>query len=55
MVTRAPEIDLRRDYVALPRNYGTPEYFEREDIKAVRETVFRNLEDLDARSGFSAR
>ncbi len=55
VVTRAPEIDLRRDYVALPRNYGTPEYFEREDIKAVRETVFRNLEDLDARSGFSAR
>ena len=31
VVTTAPSIDFRTDYVALPKNYGSKEYFERED------------------------
>ncbi|MBQ5685665.1 MAG: hypothetical protein IIV27_08515, partial [Clostridia bacterium] len=49
----APIMDYMTDYVALPKNYGTYEYFNREDVKAIRETVFAALDDLDARTGLT--
>ena len=33
VVTKAADMDFRVDYVALPKNYGSKEYFEREDVK----------------------
>jgi len=55
IVTKAPEMDYKTDYVALPKNYGTPAYYARRDVTAIRETVFNNLEDLDGRTGFSRK
>lgn len=49
----APVMDYMHDYVALPKNYGSYEYFHREDVKAIRETVFAALDDLDARTGLT--
>ena len=51
----APGLDLTRDYVALPRNYGTPDYFARPDIQAIRTLVFDTLDALDARTGFAGK
>jgi len=53
IIKDAPEMDYMRDYVVLPKNYGTPTYFNREDIKAIRDTVYRALDELDERCRFS--
>lgn len=50
-----PGLDLSRDYVALPKNYGTPGYFSRPDVKAIRALVFETLDALDAHEHFTAR
>jgi uncharacterized protein (DUF362 family) len=55
IVTKAPEMDYKNDYVALPRNYGTPAYYSRPDVSAIRQTVFRNLEELDEKTGFTEK
>lgn len=47
-----PGIDLMRDYVALPKSYGTDAYFSREDVRTIRETVFSALDALDEHEGF---
>ena len=52
VVTQAPEMDFRQDYVALPKNYGTKEYFERADIKEIYRLVFENLEKLNEKNQF---
>lgn len=44
-----------RDYVALPRDYGTDAYFAREDVRVIRETVFATLDALNAREPFVER
>ena len=54
VISYLPEgVDLRRDYVALPRNYPSPEYFTRPDIQAVYTLVEQNLTELDARLHFT--
>ena len=56
MISHLPDgIDLRRDYVALPRNYGSPAYFARPDIQAIYRLVEQNLAELDAHIHFIAR
>ncbi len=49
----APVMDYTKDFVALPDNYGTYDYFNREDVKAIRETVFAALDDLNERTGIA--
>ncbi len=49
----APVMDYSKDFVALPKNYGTYDYFQRADVKAIRETVFAALDDLNARTNIS--
>lgn len=51
-ITQAPPLDFQKDYVALPKNYGTEAYFAREDIKAIKHTVKTNLDTLNAKMGF---
>ena len=53
IIKDAPEMDYMRDYVVLPQDYGTPAYFNREDIKAIRDTVYRALDELNERCHFS--
>lgn len=49
----APIMDYSKDFVALPENYGTYDYFHREDIKAIRETVFAALNELNEKTNFA--
>lgn len=47
-------MDYSKDFVALPENYGTYDYFHRADVTAIRETVFAALNDLNERTSFAA-
>ncbi len=51
VISHAPHGDYRRDFVALPRNYGTPAYFSRPDVQAIYHLVAENLTQLDAHTG----
>lgn len=55
VVTNAPDIDFRKDYVALPENYGTPQYYNRPDIQAIHRLIFENLDTLNKKNGFVSR
>jgi uncharacterized protein (DUF362 family) len=55
IITNVPEMNYRQDFVALPRDYGTPAYFNRPDVQAIRDTVYRSLGDLDVRTHFSEK
>jgi len=55
IVTEAPKLNYLKDFVALPENYGSLEYFEREDVKAIRNTVFKCLDDLESKTKFSEK
>lgn len=55
VISHALEMDFTRDYVSLPREYGSPAYFEREDIKAIQTVVRDNLEKLDAEIHFTEK
>lgn len=55
VVSSAPDMDYRCDYVALPKDYGTDAYFKRKDIRAIYDTVYKNLDELDAKTGFSKK
>jgi uncharacterized protein (DUF362 family) len=54
-ITHLPELNFVPGCVALPKDYGTPEYDARPEVKAIRQALFQNLSDLDARTGFSER
>ena len=54
VITHAPRLDYLRDYVSLPANFGSDQYEVREDVVAIRETVFRNLTALDEKVHFSS-
>ncbi|MEG2016392.1 MAG: DUF362 domain-containing protein [Oscillospiraceae bacterium] len=49
----APKMNYLNDFVALPSYYGTNDYFNRADIKAIRETVFSALDELNSRTHFT--
>lgn len=56
VISHIPEgLDLRQDYVALPRDYGKASYFARQDVKEIYRLVEENLGTLDARTGFTRR
>lgn len=55
VVTTASSMDFRNDYVALPKNYGSQSYFERKDVQEIYRVVFKNLDELDAKTGFSKK
>ncbi len=49
----APKMDYMNNFCSLPKNYGTKKYFNRPDIKAIRETVWAGLDDLNAKTDFA--
>ena len=54
IIKNAPEkVDYMNDFAALPKTYGTKKYFDREDIKAIHDTVYAALDDLDAKTHFT--
>ncbi len=54
-VTTLPDMDFRNDYVALPKNYGTEAYFQRKDVRAIYDAVWKNLNSLDQKTGFTKK
>jgi uncharacterized protein (DUF362 family) len=52
VITDAPRINYMHNFVILPYYYGTEKYFNRPDVKAIRETVQKNLDDLDRHTGW---
>jgi uncharacterized protein (DUF362 family) len=52
VITDAPRVNYMHNYVILPYYYGTEQYFSRPDVKAIRETVQKNLAALDERTGW---
>lgn len=55
VVSHAKNMDFTRDYVSLPREYGSPAYDEREDVKAIKAVVRENLENLDSEIHFTQK
>lgn len=53
VITHASSMDYTVDYVSLPKNYGTEEYFERSDVKSIYKAVYDNLNQLDERIHFT--
>ncbi|GAA0182343.1 hypothetical protein SH2C18_47370 [Clostridium sediminicola] len=39
VITHAPKMNYMRDYVALPKNYGQAEYYQRKDIASIQNIV----------------
>ena len=54
VIEHAPPMDYMRDYVALPREYGKPNYDQRPDVTAIR-SVVNNLSRLDHEIHFTER
>ncbi len=52
VITDAPYINYMHNYVVLPYYYGSAKYFDRPDIKAIRETVYKSLDTLNEATGF---
>ena len=55
VITPARPLDYSRDYVCLPREYGTPAYDQREDVQAIRAAMNDNLARLDEHIHFTER
>lgn len=55
VIKNAPKMNYLNDFVVLPKNYGTNDYFNRKDVKAIRQTVFDALDELDLRTEFSKK
>lgn len=55
VISHARDMDFTNDYVSLPREYGSPAYDEREDIKDIKAVVRENLEKLDAEIHFTEK
>lgn len=51
-ITQAPALDFQQDYVSLPKNYGSEEYYARDDIKAIYQAIKSNLNKLNAKLNF---
>lgn len=52
VISEAPKINYLKDYVSLPKNYGSKEYFERQDVRAIMGTVYKNLDELNSKTNF---
>lgn len=53
IIEEAKKLNYFENYVALPDNYGTKAYFEREDIKEIIRTVYAALDKLDEKVNFT--
>ena len=55
VITKAPALNYFHNNVVLPYDYGTPSYDERADVKAIKATVRKSLDDLDRETGWKAQ
>lgn len=55
VITEAPKLNYFHNSVSLPYDYGRPSYEARADIKAIKATVRKSLDDLDAATGWKEK
>ncbi len=55
VISRASDEDFSKDFAALPRNYGSAQYFNRHDVKAIHKLVHENLSTLDQNTHFTEK
>ena len=55
VITPAPEMNYLHNYVSLPYDYGRDSYEARPDVKAIKATVRKSLDDLDKATGWKAQ
>ena len=55
VITPAPKLNYMHNYVQLPYDYGRPSYEARADVKAIKATVRKSLDDLDAATGWKEK
>lgn len=55
VISHASPLDYTRDYVSLPKEYGTRAYDARQDVQAIQAVVWDNLRRLDDETHFSDR
>ncbi len=55
VITEAPQLNYFHNYVSLPYDYGKDSYEARADVKAIKATVKKSLDDLDAATGWKAQ
>ncbi len=55
VITKAPALNYFHNNVSLPYDYGMPSYEERADVKAIKATVRKSLDDLDEKTGWKAK
>ena len=47
VVTKADSVNYLSDFVALPSDYGSGDYYSRSDVRAIKKAVHENLSTLD--------
>ncbi|MCF2143363.1 MAG: DUF362 domain-containing protein [Candidatus Heimdallarchaeota archaeon] len=52
VISKAKPMNYKTNYVYLPKDYGSKNYFERADVQAIRNVVFQNLDILNEKSQF---
>ncbi|MCQ2488407.1 MAG: DUF362 domain-containing protein [Clostridia bacterium] len=52
VITKAPALNYFHNNVDLPYDYGMPSYDARADVKAIKATVRKSLDDLDKATGW---
>ncbi len=55
VITPAPQMNYLHNYVQLPYDYGRDTYEARPDVKAIKATVRKSLDDLDKATGWKAK
>ena len=55
VIAEAPPLNYFHNYVSLPYDYGKQSYEDRADVKAIKATVRKALDDLDAATGWKAQ
>ncbi len=55
VITEAPQLNYFHNSVCLPYDYGQTSYELRADVKAIKATVRKSLDDLDAATGWKEK
>lgn len=53
VITEAPKVNYLHNFVRLPFYFGTDKYFNRPDVKGIREAVFSSLNTLNEKTGIN--
>jgi len=55
IITKAEDCNYQTDYVALPKDYGKPSYYNKSEVAKIIKAVHKNLSDLDKEVNFTEK